>query len=330
MKLKIGTVAKKKKETVDGNMTDYLGTLSNEELQDMQEEVEEAEEKEGILNSTMQDEILEEKEEELEKIEKIGELINNGVKTIATALEDDEIEEAVNGLNIFNEVGIIPKYVIKFNELYPNKKTIYRNLITKQFLKWYIKTAKISQLKKLEFYSDHINKSQQEQIAEAVYNRLHEKIEIEVEQEEFVLGTDEEIDMYNFLLSKKWDKKDTKKIIELNDLIYEQMRVNRTNVSDSLKHLIETFKLDFEKKNVIQRELEEEHSLLDIKEKKGKKGKKEKQYATSKDIQKSIRYFHHIEFLYKLMSSPKMEFVEKPTEEDIEKITKIKELLGKK
>jgi len=333
MKLKIGNVAEKKKETVDGELTNYFDTLSDEEIEAIQDDVngvdlgelenKEEEKKKFVMGLANNTEELKEEKEEIDTTE---------------ADEKAEAEEAVNGINIINDVGINPKSVLNFNKLFPNKKVVYRNLITKQFIYWYINIARFSWLKKLNIDSEHINPNQKKGIIKMLAIRtkkedtpelkdvgsLAEPKLIEVEkEEEFSLETDEEIDMYNFLLSEKWDKKDTMRIIELNDLIYEQMRVNRTNVLESLETLIKTFKLKFEKKDAIQRELDEEHSLL---EKPEKKEKKEKKYTTAKDIAKSIKYYRHIKFLYKLMSD-KMDFNKTPTKKDKEQITEINELL---
>lgn len=318
MKLKIGNITKKK--TVDGKIT--FGTLSDEELVAMQDKVD--------GDNIDLGELVKEKEKKKKFV--MG-LVNNTEKI--EELEKEEIEEAkdaVNGINIINDVGINPKCVFDFNEFFPNKKTVYRNLITKQFIEWYINNAKFSWLKKLNIDSEHINPNQKKGIIKMLATRtkrentpelkdvgtLAEPKLIEVEkEEEFELVTDEEIDMYNLLLTKKWDKKDTMKIHQLNGLIDEQMRTKGSNVHQALKTLIKVFDLKFEKKDVLQRELEEEHSLLE-------KPKERSNAQITKDMHYSIKYSHYIKFLYKLMSD-KMEFTKTPTEEDKKQIRAIKE-----
>ena len=48
--------------------------------------------------------------------------------------------------------------------------------------------------------------------------------------------------------------------------------------------------------------------------------------TSARDIQKSIKYYHHIEFLVKLMGD-KMDFNRTPTEEDMEHLKSIQNLM---
>ena len=222
VKLKIGTV-EKKKEKKPAKMEDYYDTLSDETLSELQEKIED-------------NEIIENLQEE----------------------ETEEVEEAVNGLNIYSKVGINPKGVLKFNELYPNKKTIYRNLITKQFLEWYIQNCSIDSLKKLEFLSDYINSSQHDKIAKLVNARLHEEIELEDDYEDEAeeltkkankshkklveMKNKKQEDIYELILHEQWDDRE-KGIFELDLMIREQLKINSEDLDATLKYLVKAFGL---------------------------------------------------------------------------------------
>lgn len=287
MKLKIGagtTIKEEKKEE-----TDCYSELSDEELETLQEEVD---------NDT--------KLEEDEEVEK---------------LIEEDTKEAVNGVGILEKVGVNIDYVNEFTKKYPSKKTIYRNIITKKFLEWYIKNVKISHLKQLKILdSEYINQNQIPYLTTLVQERLHEKIDIkEKDSEKVILEAEEENQMYELLLDEKWDNR-TKGIMELDDLIKEQIKTKECNVQQALYNLINIFKLDKKLKKTLLKEEKKETP------KKSKtKAKEEKKYITPKEIKKSIIYFHHIEFLYNLMSE-KMDFVEDPTPEEIKKIETITNL----
>nr|BDI55174.1 MAG: hypothetical protein [uncultured archaeon] len=302
-KLEIGTVKPKKEEKKD----DYYGELSDEELQTIQEEVE------AITEETV--EVAPITEEIIEEI-----------------MDEEEAEEAINGVDILDKAGIHADYIKKFTELYPKKKIIYHFLITKQFLEWYIKNAKPSLLNKLEIISEYINPVQQANFLKLIKKRLQEDVEIEevktdVKQETGVnLKTEQEIEMYELLLNEKWDKNRAKGIIELDSLIMEQLRLKEIfTIQEALEFLIETFKLDKKLKTI---EKKEEKLIEKIKPKTPTKKEKRMSPAEQKaNIKHSITYFRHIKFLYKLMSKKMIFAGEILTQEEIKQIETIKDLI---
>ncbi len=299
VKLKIGTVSKKKpeKEEIQSKVDDYFNDLSDEDLEVMQVEA---------------DEITEEIEETVED----------------DTIDEEEAKEALDEISILDKVGINAKYANKFTELYPKKRVIYRNLITKQFLEWYIKNVKIQLLSSFKYVnSEHINQEQCEKIDKLLTKRLNEDIEIDENVEDEIhkieVESKEDSQMYELLLHEKWKEDDRAKgITELDTLIEEQMRINKYGISQALYNLINIFKLDKKLKNIGKKEpklMEKLTPVIDLNK------KIIRDFTTSRDIQKSIKYFHHIEFLYNLMG--KMDFAEPPTEKDIEHITQIKSLV---
>jgi len=303
-KLKIGTVKPKEEEKKD----DYFSELSDEELQTIQEEVE------AITEETV-DEVAPITEEMIEEI-----------------TDEEEAEEAINGVDILDKAGIHADYIKKFTELYPKKKIIYHFLITKQFLEWYIKNVKPSLLNKLEIISEYVNPVQQANFLKLIKKRLSEDIELEevktdVEQETTIINlkTEQEIEMYELLLNEKWDKNRAKGIIELDSLIMEQLRLKEIfTIQEALEFLIETFKL--EKKLKKRHEVREEKKKELIETIKPK----EKRMTPAEEkvnIKNSIIYFRHLKFLYKLMGDKMIFSGEMLTQEEIKKIETITNLI---
>ena len=316
MKLTIGK-ASKKKEKKATIIDSYADDYSDEELDAMSKEA----------NLDPSDFDLTETEEMPEEVKK--------------ELEAD-MKEATNGVIIFDEVGISMKYVYKFTESYPKKNIIYHDFITKQFLEWYIKNAKLTLLKKLfVIESEYVNPEQQEKLSKMIDKRL-QKEEIELEDFEdsindeidektresrehekeygagliWELETEDQIKTYELILTEKWNANERAKgIQQLDAIIEEQMRVNEFSLNQALSSIIDKFHLHEKLLNLLlpkEEVIVNPHSNAEV----------------SKELDRSIRRFHHIKFLYELMSE-KMEFIETnpPTIEDIEKITVIKELL---
>lgn len=320
MKLKIGTIEKKKEKTAT-IIDNYADDYSDEELEAMSKEVNEP----NDFDLTETEEIPEDIKKETEK----------------------DIKEAMNGVIIFDEVGISMKYVYKFTELYPKKKIIYHKFITKQFLEWYIKNAKLPLLKKMFIIeSEYVNPEQQVELSEMIDKRLQKDIELEdvgtlaspelIEKGNIKLETGEQIDAYEFVLTEKWNADERAKgIQQLDAIIEEQMRVRGFNLNQALSDIIEKFGLTskfFIEKKLIKTEANIcpycKEEIITTKPK-SKKTKKDRSNAeVSKELDRSIKRFHHIKFLYELMSE-KMDFIETnpPTIEDIEEITAIQELL---
>lgn len=304
MKLKIGTVSKKKKdnEEIQAKLNDYFNDLSDEDLEVMQIEADE------------DAEIAEEDNEITEEID------------TTEADEEAEAKEAITELDILNKVGINTKYANRFTELYPKKRVIYRNLITKQFLEWYIKNVKIQLLGTITYVnSEHINQDQCEKIDKLLTKRLNEDIEIEDVKKEsktkkqksgrelIDMETKEQADMYEVILHEKWEDRE-KGILELDLMIKEQLIKKGTTLDSVLMKLIKTFKLNGK---LVSTQFEEINERVE---------KKEKKYIKAGELGIAIKYFHHIKFLYNLMSE-KTDFIKSPTKKEIEHITTIKNLI---
>lgn len=330
MKLKIGTI--KKKEVKKEN---YADEYSDEELE------------------TMSKEANEPKDFDLEETEEIP-------KEVVEETEAD-IKKAMNDVVIFDEVGISMRYVYKFTELYPKKKIVYHNFITKQFLEWYIKKAKLPLLKKLFITdSEYVNPEQQEELdkmigkrlqketndfiekeatkqlkdmgfnfevsnAELIHDEIDEKAQKNREHERLdstniVLGTEEQIKAYEFLLNEKWLPTDRAKGIEqLDAILEEQMRMEECDLDQAFKNILENFGL--------QSKFSIESKLKKSEPKEVEKKKRPSNAEVSKELDRSIKRFHHIKFLYELMGSDKMELVKDLSDEEIKHIEKIDELL---
>ena len=311
MKLKIGTIEKKKTATIIDNYTD---DYTDEELDAMS--------KEANLDPS---DSYEETEETITDTEEIPEEVIKETEA--------EMKKAVNDVVIFDEVGINMRYVYKFTELYPKKKIIYHNFITKQFLEWYIKNAKLPLLKKLFIIeSEYVNPEQQEELAKMVDKRLQKEIEVEdsihdeidekipVSEAELdtviEIETKEQINAYEFILTEKWNANDRAKgTQQLDAIIEEQMRVKKVDLTQALADILNKFGLS--SKFGIEKKLKKPEEP---------KKKPRSNAEASKELDRSIKRFNHIKFLYKLMSE-KMEFTKTPTKEDKKKITVIKELL---
>jgi len=313
VKLKIGTIGKKK-ETTPTILDSYADGYSDEELEAMSIEANEIPEK-----------ILKEVEEIPEDIKKEAE-------------EEAEIKGAVNDVFILDEVGIHMKYVEKYTELFPNKKIIYHDFITKTFLEWYIKKAKLLLLKKLYIKdSEFVSPKQQEELVKLVAKRLYDETNDFVEKEitkqlkdeglieisdaeldgtVIELETKKQIEAYEFILTEKWNENDRAKgIRELGAILEEQMRVQKINLETALMCVIDGFNLQ----NKWIKTLEEPKEV--------EKKKKPSNAEVSKELDKSIKYFHHIKFLYELMGSDKFTLNRVLSDKEIEHIEKIDELL---
>ena len=328
VKLKIGTVSKKKKEIEQSKMNDYFNDLTDEDLEDMQIEAEE---------------IAEEDEEIIEEVD--------------TTEVDEEIDEAeaVEGiieLSILDHIGINTKYANKFTELYPKKKIIYRNLITKQFLEWYIKNVKIQLLTSFKLDSEYINKDQYEKIEKLMTKRLNEDIEIdenieeteeineaEVEKEEIKeeinkieLESKEDSQMYELLLRERWKEDRAKGIHELDAIIEENMRITESDITQALYNIINMFHLDKKLKKLGKKEAKTTEKIAPKKPKKPLIDLDEKivenvNFTTARENSKAIKYFHHITFLYDLMGE-KMDFNTSLTDKEKKHITQIHSLIN--
>jgi len=283
--LKIGTTEIKKGN--EESLADYYDDMSDEELQDLQP-------------------IDEEIDKTIEKIDEIEES------------EEEDVKEAIHEEVLLESIGINTNSVPKFLELYPKKKVVYRNKITKHFLEWYIKKAKPATLKRLKLHdSEHISENQCKHFLTLIDKRLQKKDELEDTDTPKLINLKPSVmnenNMYEFLLNEKWDKRE-KGIKELDVLVKEQIETTYCDTYQALNNLISKFGLT------------NKFALTLFKTEKVKEEKPEKRSNAqiTEDMKYSIQYSHYIKFLYNLMSE-KMDFKEAPTEEDIKQIEEIKE-----
>ena len=320
MKLTIGKVKKKETKKEDNYTDDY----SDEELEAMS--------KEANLDPS---DSYEEDDFDLEETKEIPEEVIKETEA--------DIKKAVNDVVVFDEVGINMSYVYKFTELYPKKKIVYHNFITKQFLEWYIKNAKLPLLEKLFIIeSEYINPEQQEELNKKIEKRLQKEVELEdigtLASPKLVdvtkifgtvieLETEEQINAYEFILTEKWDAKERAKgIQQLDAIIEEQMRIKECDLQQALNNILEKFTLVKKYYEFISNE-EPDVVVIKSEPKEVEKGKRPSNAEVSKELDRSIKRFHHIKFLYELMGSDKMELVKDLSDEEIKYIKKIDELL---
>jgi hypothetical protein len=306
VKLKIGTGTTTKKKEPE-KKDDYLSELSDEELEAMQIEVN-SDINNGIIDQIIQDEVKESVDDEVSK------LISD---------DDEEMKDAVDGLHILKEVGIKISYATKYLSLFPNKKIIYQSFFTKAFLKWYITNVKFSLLKDLYVIeSESIKPEHREEIKKLITKRLKKPIEFEdfcdSDVIDLELNTELDSKMYEFLLRMKWDKKERALgITQLDKILEEQINLKDCDMTQALKNVITGFKLEtkwynLDKKEVVEKPEPNESS----------------QAEWIQENDKSIKRFNHIKFLYELMGSPKMEFMEDLTDEEFKHIQAIDHLLN--
>ena len=313
MKLIIGKTKPKKEKVLDNYADDY----SDEELDAMS--------KEANLDPS---DSYEEEDFSLEETEEIP-------KEVIKETEAD-IKKAVNDIVIFDEVGINMSYVYKFTELHPKKNIVYHNFITKQFLEWYIKKAKLSLLKKLFITdSEYVNPEQQVELLKKIEKRLEEpsmdNANIEMSDAELngtviELETEEQINAYEFILNEKWDANERAKgIQQLAAIIEEQMREKKCDLQQALNNILEKFTLVKKYYEFISNE---EPDVVVIKSEPKEEKTEKVQGEISRDLSRSIKRFHDIKFLYELMGNDnKMKLIGNLTDEEIKHIEEIDELL---
>lgn len=330
VKLKIGTGTTTKKQKSTKRMDDYFSDLSDKEIEDIQIEVEEDEESDEI------EEVIKEEVEEIVRgeVDKLLLLIPEQEK------EEEEMKEAVNGVFILDEVGINIKYAEKYATLFPKKKVVYRNYFTKAFLKWYITNAKIALVKKLYIIeSDYVKPEQKDYIMGLITKRMKAPVEVEDNAESVMryvtasdLTTELETEMYEFLLSEKWDSELSDKraegITQLDKILEEQMRLKECDMTQALKNAITGFKLETKWYNIGKKEVGYDDSKKEVVDEDIPNiivSNAEK----SKEMDRSIKRFHHIKFLYELMGSDKFKLTDiELTDEEIEHIEQIDHLLN--
>lgn len=340
MKLKIGTGTTVKKKKANERKDDYFAKLSDKELEDMSDEANSV----NNLNQNDPDHLkLLKKDEITDSIEdviksEIEETVQDEVDNISKEAEEvikeaEDVKEAVNGVFVMDEVGIETKYATKYATLFPKKRIVYRSFFTKAFLKWYITNVKVSKLKDLFIIeSEYIKPEQKEEVMKWITKRMKapkDDGDIEVPD---VLELRNKVDgqMYEFLLSKKWDKKERAKgIIELDGILVEQMRVQDIIMTDALKYLIDAFHLQTKWDNLgkvadLKYVADEMVKEAEFETKTNKDSNAEK----GKEIDRSIKRFHHIKFLYELMGSNKFKLIKALNKKEIEHIEKIDSLLN--
>ncbi len=353
MKLKIGTgTSKKKQKPKQEKEDDYFSDLSDEEIEAIQ--VESFSEEEigysdlKVLKDSIDTEVKESVQTALDiaSKEETKETLKEVIEIPEDIKEEKEIKEAVNGVFILDEVGIGIKYAEKYASLFPKKKVVYRGLFTKAFLKWYITNAKVSKLKDLYIIeSEYVKTEQKDEIMKWIVKRLKAPVELEdVEKIPIVesgaglrweLETQKDIDMYEFLLGEKWDfelsEERAKGITQLDAMLEEQMRVQKLDMTNALKYLITGFHLEAKWYSLsgILTNLSQKKEEIIIKEVIEKiEPNVDSNAEKIREIDRSIKRFHHIKFLYELMGSPKMKLVGDLSDEEFEHIQKIDHLLN--
>ncbi len=357
VKLKIGTgTSKKKHKPKKEKEDDYFSELSDNEIEAIQVEAFSEEEIEVSDLKILKDSIDTE----------VKESVQTALSTIKVEDEqEEEVKEAVNGVFILDEVGIGIKYAEKYASLFPKKKVVYRGLFTKAFLKWYITNVKVSKLKDLYIVeSEYVKTEQKDEIMKWIVKRLKAPVELEdvgtvgtpkLVGESTELETQEDIDMYEFLLSEKWKELNRAKgITQLDAMLEEQMRLKKVDMTQALKILISGFNLHTKWYNSTKTKTDSMDSMdSQMAEQMVKKAKIEAEKAFIKEdeedrhgiffsgepnkdsnaekireIDRSIKRFHHIKFLYDLMGSNKVVLVKGLSDEEIKHIQAIDHLLN--
>lgn len=291
-KLKIGTVTTQRKQVKKKIDEPSYSDLSDEQLSEMSELVDDMEKDDSGENA----------EETGVKIDGIPVKVDN-IKSI----EDFNFDEVL---------------IKEFKETYPNKKIIYRNQITNQFVDFYLDMSHSGGQLTDVHYNLLTDKQKAKFISEIdIISAVDEVNNGLIESEEQIYDgyiisgknitidpTEEQSKIYEFILSEKWESRE-KGIVELDDIIREAIRNSKKkpkSLTRVLDYLIEKFSLSF-KANA---------SFIKPKEKK---------FITGKELSKAIIYFGHIKFLWTLLDDDTLfELKRTFTDEESEHIEKIR------
>ncbi len=201
---------------------------------------------------------------------------------------EKEVDESTEEVKILEEMKYDISLASKYLEEFPNKKIIYRGKITKSFFNWYIKKANLTQLKKIAFDIKYYSGDLAQYISAVAKERDAKDFVIELE-------TKEDMEKYEELIKLLYPNEVRAKAIwKLDDELRNLMVEKNVSESEAINMLLEECKAP--------------------------------NGDVSEELWNKTILFQHLNFLYELMSS-KMDFTEPPTEEEIEKIKKIRDLL---
>jgi hypothetical protein len=239
---------------------------------------------------------------------------------------EKEVNEEIDPENLkVGDFNFDPKIITEFRDEYPDKNIIYHNSLTKQFLEFYIKHAdKVEQLERITFriledgQKEMITDAIEEfQMVEGIKEVKEEEKDEEKERKVIDIQTEEQREMYEFILDQKYDERE-KGIQNLDNIIREALkeRGDINSLESALLYLIDTFDLDKKWQQYIAKETE--------------KVQRTEEKGTPKYIRGSINYFHKLEFLYEFMSKA-MVFKDEyeVSDEEIDRIKEIKHLIKK-
>lgn len=266
------------------------------------------------------------KEDKPKKNDPMKDYSKEELAELSEEVEEKTKETAINPNDLsVEDFNFTPEAIEVWNDEYENKNIIYHNSLTKQFLEFYIDHAELNDLTRINFdlldeeqtemVEDMIAELQMEEAVEKVANG-DAKETTEIIKDGFIITEDNKIlinpeteyqnNLYEFILDKKFKENRQKGIKSFDTILREVIETEQfTSLDEALEYVANKFGL---KKSEFKAHINDGISPKEIKEK--------------------IKDFGYIKFLYGLLSDERIKVVGEFTEDELEMITKIDNLVN--